>query len=729
MATKKKILSLLLAALFLFTLLPAISLADEEPMVTYSDYQLVTESDSYKLYLYEPRMSILLENKETGVILESTLSDEKDDGKSNAVWTGYMKSGVVVQYIKGTNNTFQAELFNSDHTKTYRNLKNGFVCDIYFTKEMFGFTVEVTLEGKELLVKVPESSIREDATDTFISAISLFPFMGYTHLGDTAGYMLVPDGNGALINLTDKEGRFSTGFSQMIYGRDDGFTDSTTPSYLWDKYDTVLRSNNVMAPVFGMAHTDEQQGYLAVVEEGQNRCTIEAQPNGVMVAYNRCLAKFLLRDVYIQPLNQSNSGTVTMAEVDRGHGDLAVRYFLLSGEDADYVGMALTYRDYLLEKGALAKKDTSYKTRVDFLGADVEPFLISTKSVTMTTTENIEEIYNNLRNAGVTSLLSVYKGWQKGGYYALPINSFTAGKSIGGNGKLVDLIKESDENGYDLYLYNDGLRINGDTNKFTMNAVKKVNKRTLKEEPVKQVYDLFYYQMPNRAGSVLMKFVSSYTSKGVNKLALAGISNILYSYSSKGSYYTRNDTASAYEKTVAAISNNTDLILEQPFSYLWKYAGAFLDMPVGSSDYMFLDEEVPFLSIVLKGTLPMYSDYVNFEANKTEFFLQLVESGVFPSFYVTYENSAALIYTNSSNLYSTEFSTYRDTIVDYDKQMRQIAAATDGATITNHEKLSGGVTRVTYSNGTVVYVNYSNQPVSVDGYTVDALSYKVGEAQ
>ena len=112
---------------------------------------------------------------------------------------------------------------------------------------------------------------------------------------------------------------------------------------------------------------------------------------------------------------------------------------------------------------------------------------------------------------------------------------------------------------------------------------------------------------------------------------------------------------------------------------------AFLDMPLGSSDYMYVDEEIPFLSMVLKGIIPMYSNYVNFEANKQEFLLQMVEAGVYPSFYVTYENSSDLIYTNSSDLYSTEYKTYKDTIVKYDKDLRKLTLATD----TPNKRLDG----------------------------------------
>lgn len=707
---------------------PVEGAVDESEWITMDDYSVIAESDTYKMYFYEPRLSVILENKETGMLMETTLSDEKDDGQNNKSWTGYMKSGIVLTAIKGTNNTYQVDLNTCPHTMDVTYTDNGFSAKIFFTTYGFGLTVEAYLEGDEFVVRVPSDSIVENTEGNYISTISLFPFMGYTHMDDQDGYMLIPDGNGALIYLDDKEGRYSTGFSQLIYGKDAGFVEPTTQSYLWGMYDTVVDANKVLAPVFGMAHTEDQLGYLAVVEDGAMRASVEAHPNGVMVNYNRCFAKFLVRDIYVQPLNQSNSGTVVNVEANRTEMDMQVRYLLLSGEDADYSGMAVAYRDYLLENKLVSVKDTSYNTRLDFLGTEREEFLMGTTAVTMTTTENIEEMYAELQKAGVDSVLTVYKGWQKGGLYELPINKYKADGNIGGTGDLTDLIKESAKEGYDIYLYNDALMVNGTTNLTTFNVVKRINKRTLEIDTNEQVYDLFYYLTPSKANETLSKFVKTYTKKGVSNLAIAGISDALFSYSYKGKFYTRLDTGATYKSLLETIDKNTNLILEQPFSYLWNQTDAFLDMPLGSSEYMYVDEEVPFLSIVLKGILPMYSDYVNFEANKTKFFLQMVESGVYPSFYLTYENSSALIYTNSSDLYSTQYSAYKNTILEYDAALRAVAEKVQGAFVADHEKLDNGVTKVTYDNGVIIYVNYTEENVTVDGISIDALSYKVGEA-
>ena len=692
------------------------------------DYVLVAESDTYKLYYYEPRFSIRLENKETGAILESTVSDEKDDGKNNNSWTGYMKSGIVLSAIIGTINTYQVDMNTVDNEITTWYTDNGIYAQIHFKGNYdFEIGVELSLVGDDLVVRVPDESIRENKEGTYISTVSLFPFLGYTYLDEQDGYMLVPDGNGALIYLNDKEGRYISGFSGLIYGKDDGMTSRTKVSTLWGRFETVTQSNNVLAPIFGMAHLEDAQAYLGIVESGDERCSVEVAPNGVMVDYNRTFARFLLRDVFVQPLNQSNSGTVPAVEQDRLHSDLQVRYCLLTGDKANYSGMANTYRQYLLDNDKLQKRDLSYNTRVDFLGTEREEFLMGTTAVEMTTVNQVEDILSELRGMGVQNVLTVYRGWQKGGLYNVPILSYKADSHIGGNGALTRLIQSEAQQGNTIYLLDDALSVNATTNTTTYNVMKMVNKRTFKNEVNGQVYDVFYYLMPGRSSGNLARFTQDLNDEGIGNLALSGITGALFSYSSKGAYYSRTDTMDIYVDAVSAADESCSLIMETPNAYLWEYSDAFLNMPLSSSDYLYLDQEIPFLSMVLKGIVPMYSEYVNFEANKTENFLQMVESGMYPSFYVTAEDSSKLIYTNSNDLYSLEYGSYRDTIVEFDSLLRALAEKVGDACIIGHEILDNGLVRVTYDNGIKIYVNYTQSALNADGLTVDALSYKVGE--
>ena len=686
----------------------------------------VAESDTYRLYYYEPQFSIRLENKKTGAVLDSTVSDEKDDGKNNASWTAYMKSGIVINAIVGTLNTYQVDMNSVKNEISTYYIDNGIYAEINFKGNyQFGLGVEVKLVGDDLIVRIPEESINENKENTYISTVSLFPFLGYTYLDDQNGYMLVPDGNGALIYLDNKEGRYTTGFSGLIYGIDDGMTNHTAASTIWEHYETVTAANKVIAPVFGMTHLDDKLGYLGIVESGDERCSIEVVPNGVMVDYNRCFAKFLLRDIYVQPLNQSNSGTVPAVEKDRQHSDLTVRYCLLSENDANYSGMANAYRGYLLDSGKLQMRDTGYRTRIDFLGSEREAFLMGTTAVKMTTADQASDILGELRDLGVNNVLSVFKGWQSGGLYDVPVTNFNADGAIGGNSGIKSFIKTQEELGNKVYLYDDALTVNADTHSTTYNVMKMVNKRTFKNEVHGQVYDTFYYLMPGRSLTDLAHLTKDLTSAGIGNIALSGITGTLFSYSSKGNYYSRTDTMDIYEDAVSAAGETCGVVTETPNAFLWKYSEAMLDMPLSSSDYLYLDREIPFLSMVFKGIVPTYSEYVNFEANKKENFLRMVESGVYPSFYITAEDSSKLIYTNSSDLYSLEYTSYRDTIAEYDSALRAVAEKVGKACIINHEILENGLVRVSYDNGVTIYVNYTGSAQSDGGLTVDALSYTV----
>lgn len=728
MATKmKRMLSLILCTVCLVSTLAAgICLEAEAKTKEINGHALIAENDRLALYLQEENLSIIVEDKATGSYMESAVS--YDDGKNNAAWLGAMKSPVVLTLIKGSVDNIQADMINDEVTKEVKHTANGFEARLYWTKYKIGMKLEVSLTEDGIVVRVPDESIVEEGKDTYIGSLSLYPYLGSSYLDDKEGYMLIPDGNGALIYLEDKEGRYNSGYVASIYGTDAGFTESSVTTLWWDKYEIINSANNVLAPVYGLAHTEDGIAYLAVIEKGQERARIEAIPNGANINYNRIYASFIERKYYTQPVsNNSTNGSFKMVETDRSHSDLQIHYIFLSGDEANYSGMANAYRSYLLENGEIVQKDDSYRTRVDFLGTDRETWVVGTSAVVMTTAEDIKEIYADLKEEGVTELFSVYKGWQKGGIYNLPITKFKADSKIGGNSGLLSLMEEAEAAEIPFYLYNDALRINPEEKNATFNTVKQVNKRKLTEETYKDVYEQFMYLTPARSQTLLSRFAANAAKKGINNLAVAGISNTLFSYSYSGAAYSRFQSGETYAKLLSDLDESTNLVLEQPFAYLWKYTDSILDMPLYTSSYVYEDESVPFLSMVLKGVLPVYSEYVNFEANKQEFFLKMVETGTFPSFYITKESSANLIYTNSSDIYSSEYGVYKDTILSYTKELKEVNAKVEGAFIIGHEIRENGITVVSYDNGVKIYVNYGEKEATADGHEIPGMSYKVVE--
>ena len=683
-----------------------------------------TENSRYRLYVNEDTLSLVIEDKVTGAYMES--SPSYDDEKSNKTWWGAMNSPVVLTIISGSDDTKQAEMLYDNVTKKVTYTANGFTAEIYWTKYQFGVTLEVELTDEGLTVRIPDESIREDNPDKYmIGTICMYPYMGVSYLDTKEGYMLVPDGNGALIYLDDKEQRYNSGFSYLIYGTDIGFDELKVESLLNDKYKMINDAEQVIAPVFGIAHTDDRIAYLAIVEDGAMRASIDCMPNGVSVDYNRCYAKFIERKIYTQPTsNNSTSGSLHPTEADRSHSDLQIRYIFLSDDQANYSGMANAYREYLIANGLVKDTDTSYNTRVDFLGSDSEEWVIGTSAVVMTTVEDIYEIYEDLENRGITDILSVYKGWQKGGINRVPITKFKADSKIGGTNDLAQLIKDAKADGISLYLYDDALRINPDEFNTVFNVVKKINKRKYEESTYKEVYETFNFVTPTKTADNLTKLSEKMLAKGVDSLCVAGITSELFSYTYNGTAYNRYQTAETYASALESLDESMDLILEAPFAYQWKSTTAFLDMPLYTSSFIYEDEFVPFLSMVLKGVMPTYSEYVNFEANKQEFFLKMIETGTYPSFYITKESASALIYTNSSDVYSAEYSAYADTIEEYTVELKAVAEAVADAYIISHE-IEGDARRVEYSNGVRIYLNYGETAAVIDGMELEAMSYRV----
>lgn len=687
-------------------------------------YDLMAVDGDWAMYACPETLAVTVCGRATGLVMSSALPAGDIPSSVRSI-NGATYSGVVIYARNGTSlsSSEQVDLLRMESHVTWEPLEKGFVAHVSIPEKYgFSFDLRAELDGDSVVVTIPDESIRESNPTYTITWLELFPMMGAANQDDNPqGYLFVPDGTGGLIAMTEKHGRFSTGYQSPVYGADDGFWASSSITYLYDTVNTLNDTYTALMPVFGLARTDLGQGYVAIIESGDTRCRITASPNGVTnFSYNRIYAGFHLREAYRQ-----KTTNIETLEEDRYHADLSVRYCFLTGDDATYAGMAVRYREYLLASGGLVQRDTAYRTRVDFLGSERENFLAGTRAVEMTSVEDAREIIDDLRSQGVTTSLTAFKGWQSGGLYALPVDSFSVDGAVGGDEAFRQMVQDEAAMGARIYPYVDALRMNAATNTFTHDVAKMHSQDDIAETSRASVYKTFYYMLPASSAQRLRSLGQSLRANGVSGVAVGGVTGKLFSYSARDTYYGRGDCAEIYSGLLEELSQDMTLALESPNAYLWPSMSAFLDLPLHSSGYQYIDQEIPFLALVLKGVVPTYSEYVNFEANKREFFLQLVESGVYPSFYITRENASALIYTNSSDLYSVQFSSYRETIIDYDRQLRALAQATEGAVIVNHV-IDGDLRCVTYSNGVKVYVNYGDVPADAsEGFTVEAMGYAV----
>ena len=149
--------------------------------------------------------------------------------------------------------------------------------------------------------------------------------------------------------------------------------------------------------------------------------------------------------------------------------------------------------------------------------------------------------------------------------------------------------------------------------------------------------------------------------------------------------------------------------------YLWKYTDRYLSMPVGTSQYVFETDTVPFLQLVLHGTMEMYAPYSNFSFYAQSDILKMIDYNMSPSFILSKEPSWYLADTVSSDLYSTEFAQYEELIQRIYGSVNEVLSQTAGYAWTDRTVLADGVIRNTYQKGQdVMYVliNYTDNSYS-----------------
>gem|GEM_PF-242131 len=699
-------------------------------------HKIIAESSTHELYLEESSLSIIVRDIETGAVMRSEPIDFNTD---SALIETFANSGVSITIIEKRNGTWQIidltaryGVLNDDVDVTTTVGENGFTSHIKYNTYGIEFDLNVSLDEEGLHVEVPMDTLKESNDNYRLNSLFLYPLLGATKLDYRTGSMFIPDGSGVLIGLDNYESKYGDSiFSMRYYGADAGMSYYSSDYYeeVAGSYVTFYKSGEeATMPVFGMTHTDTKMAMLGVVDKGASSAYVIYTLNSLQ-SWNLISARFLVRDTYEYPTSKSGSSTVKEIQPDINMDSAKITYLFTNGDEADYAGLAVKYREKLIKDGILVKKNTDYKLRMDFLGVDKENFLVFKRSVTMTTVDNIRNIYKELEEEGVTDILSVYEGWQSGGVHSLPMKSYKADSSIGGTKELTDLFNELQDSNIDLYLNQDSQSLYPDMVNATFISLEKVNKRVFQWYSDSQVFYEMRLVVPKYTVEYIEDFAKECKNDGVTNLAFTGITNNLFSYSDSSKIYNRKDTMETYRSILEGVSDDFSLVLNTPYQFMWEYADAYTDIPMGSSNYVYADQDVPFLSIVLKGSVPIYSQYVNFEAEKTKFYLQLIENGVYPSFLITEKDPSYLQNTDSSNVYSSKFELYKDTIVEYYNDIKSVNDKTKDAYIIDHEKLDSGVNVTTYDNGVKVYTNYSENAVIVDGLTIEGLSYKVGEAK
>jgi hypothetical protein len=121
----------------------------------------------------------------------------------------------------------------------------------------------------------------------------------------------------------------------------------------------------------------------------------------------------------------------------------------------------------------------------------------------------------------------------------------------------------------------------------------------------------------------------------------------------------------------------------------------------------------------------MFSQFLNYNSLGIEQLLMLIDFGILPSYILTKERPSLLNGTDIEYYYSSEYNAWRDTITEEYAFISNALNPVYGQQMIDRETLAIGINKVTYDNGVVIVVNYTDETYMYNDEPVAPLNYKV----
>ncbi|MFN7037690.1 MAG: DUF5696 domain-containing protein, partial [Bellilinea sp.] len=412
-----------------------------------AQFEQVGENENFILYANPVTLAFKALDKRSGYLWHSNLDQPAPGDRLNRSWTAFADSAISIEYLDEKAVNKRVSITNASVALDFRPNGQGFEADLLFSDFGIGMRLIVRLEQDGVHVEIPFASIRQENPAYKLGVLYLYPFMGATRADEVSGYILIPDGSGSLIPLAA-----ATKARTMFYGRYYGADLGMIALLPFDP--NINRPYRLSLPVMGMVHGEGQHAYLSIVEDGAGYAELHVHPSGIITNFNFAYHAFIYNQSYFQATNRAGAGVTTLQKETNAF-DIKVRYRFLTGGESDYVGMARSYRQFLLEKGWLRpipQNQDQIGLHLEFLGGDKEKVLLWNRMIPMTTVEQMRAILDDLQIGRVEA---VYYGWQPLGAASMLPDSLSLDRQLGGLADLRALSEKLATGGGRLYLYAD----------------------------------------------------------------------------------------------------------------------------------------------------------------------------------------------------------------------------------------------------------------------------------
>ena len=654
--------------------------------------------------------------------------DDKDEYGLNKKWTDRASSMLYITYFNLEGKEESCALSDKAFDGKFKWGKEEFTCSVSARRLGISFTFKGKLDGEKLTFQVEDKSIKETGKSK-LAKLSFMSFLGSVYEDTVQGYMLVPDGSGALIRF-QKTKVYQSGYSRKVYGSDLSIDKDGVASNLngnrTDDYAT--EENQLSFPLWGMVHGEGQNGFLATVDSGELYTVINAIPAGAenqTVKFSRAYADFVYRCEYDKRV--SNSKVVSQPQENLNVLNPQLTFTFLTGEEADYSSMAEIYRTQLLEKKMLPehaqKAEGDISLMLHVAGSEVKEGFLTNGLAELTTAEQAEDMLEILNKAGIKNISMMLSGWNKGGYHGAAYGNTVFEKKVGSESELKALQKKLEKQGGNLALVMNLMTANKDQININQDvALDATLDSVVKTIPNKGLmYPDTYYLRHAKIMEVMEK--SFEDLKGFD-LLLEDTAKYLHADYTINDEMTRDEVLRALTETTEKAEQG--LYFDAENLYMLKYAEKITDIPVSNSQYIYETDSVPFLQMVLRGSADYYAPYSNLGFYSNASILKMIEYGAYPSFMVMGADNFSLSDTPLENYFSLNFTDWEDRIYDVYEKVNEALANVKGVSITAHTVEAEGVYCTSYENGVNIYVNYNNEDyVTEEGITVPADGFAV----
>lgn len=688
--------------------------------------QAVAENNRFVLYADLASAIVSLHDKTTGETISSAPEgvSDREDIKNAAKME--LSSLLNIKYAdRDSNVTSQNSTAGCVNKGTVcaKRIANGVRFELYFKTEGFLIPIELTLTERGMTAVVPLADIQEASSSVKLTTVSVLPNFG---AGEAAadGYVLVPDGSGALIPF-DSSGE---NYSQRVYGSDLAVAANTSSGNT---------AQTVRLPVFGEASA--ANGFLGIITSGDTRANINANVASAKKPYTSAYTEFIYRETMLVNISQQTfeSTQANMFEPEHCRLEMfAVEYRPLS--EKTYTAMANEYRDYLMnEQGMQVRNDTAPALQLQLIGGVMHNENILgipvSRVLPVTAYGDVVTLTERLQAEGVDSLCVNYLYWGKDGTLErLTLDDKTEGR-LGGRTAFEDMVST-------LQSANVRLHLNLNFTHFQKNqggfSCRYDAAQTVRREPLMAYrYRLTTYQRDESADAVFLlapsqvveavrRWSSRQPSDGVGYgYSLGRLANLMYSdFGSEPN--DRGAVKALWSEAVAQIKGvSGELLADSANAYVFPYVDVIQETPVEHSGFLCESEAVPFYQIALHGLAEMSVPSVNASDSPQQRMLKALESGIELTYTVGYRNTAGFQNTAASSYAYIDFETWRPDMVRRYADLERYLALVGSQAVTEHTKLADRVYRTVFANGVGVVVNFGDTAVTVDGAVIEAEGY------